>query len=99
MKKYILIAFILLANNAFAQLIIGNLQIESTDNKNMIKITNIGNKTIKNILINNSQLPKEQRSLEPTESRIFIFSNQNATEKEKKENNALADLLNTKAIN
>lgn len=99
MKKYLLIASILLAHNAFAQLIIGDLQIETTKNKDMLKITNIGNKTIKNILINNNSLPQNQRVLEPTESKLFIFNSVSDTEKEKKEKKVLADLLDTKVIN
>lgn len=45
-KKYILIASILLTNNVFAQLIIGDLKIEPTEKINEIKITNVSNEPV-----------------------------------------------------
>lgn len=99
MKKYILIASILLANNAFAQLIIGDLKIETAGANNRINITNIGDKPIENITINNLPLSKNERTLKPNEKQTFIFRSWNQTAEEKKEQDALLDLLDTKLIN
>lgn len=92
MKKYILIASILLANNAFAQLIIGDLMIEPTEKSNKIKITNISSKPIDKIIMDGKLLPENMRVLQPNKSITFIF-NPEIKKQLSKEEKAFADLL------
>lgn len=93
MKKYLLlsICYAFISPTTQAQLIIGDLQIESTSKDNWIKITNISNKPIDKIIINGRIAPEKMRVLQPNKS--FLFQNHTKTGKEEEEKEKLNNLL------
>lgn len=93
MNKYLLlsICYAFISPITQAQLIIGDLQIESTSKDNWIKITNISNKPIDKIIINGRIAPEKMRVLQPNKS--LLFQNYTKTGKEEEEREKLNNLL------